>query len=42
MQKLSCLKPNFNLGLVDKILKLATSWQNRFIPGGIACRQQVE
>ena len=28
--KTKCLKSNFNLSLVNKILKIATTWQSRF------------
>ena len=40
--KIKCLKSNFNLALVNKILKIATTWQNRFGPDSTTRSQQVE
>ena len=40
--KTKCLKSNFNLALVNKILKIATTWQNRFSPDTTSSSQQVE
>ena len=40
--KTKCLKSNFNLALVNKILKIATTWQNRFSPDSTTSSQQVE
>ena len=37
-----CLKSDFNLALVNKILKIATTWQNRFSLDNTTCSQQVE
>ena len=33
---------NFNLALVNKILEIATTWQNRFSPDSTTSSQQVE
>ena len=40
--KTKCLKSNFNLALVNKILKIATIWQNHFSPSSTTSSQQVE
>ena len=40
--KTKCLKSNFNLSLVNKILKIATTWQNCFSPDSTTSSQQVE
>ena len=40
--KTECLKSNFNLALVNKTLKIATTWQNRFSRVSITSNQQVE
>ena len=40
--KTKCLKSNFNLALVKKILKIATIWQNHFSPSSTTSSQQVE
>ena len=40
--KTKCLKSNFNLASVNKILKIATTRQNRFSPDGTTSSQQVE
>ena len=40
--KTKCLKSNFNLALVNKILKIATTWQSRFSPDSTTSSQQVE
>ena len=40
--KAKCLKSNFNLALVNKILKIATTWQSRFSPDSTSSSQQVE
>ena len=40
--KTKCLKSNFNLALVSKILKIATTWQNRFSPDNTTSSQQVK
>ena len=40
--KTKCLKSNFNLALVNKILKIATGWQNCFRPDSTTSSQQVE
>ena len=39
--KTKCLKSNFNLSLVNKILKIATTWQNCFSPDSTTSSQQV-
>ena len=40
--KTKCLKSNFNLSLVNKILKIATTWQSRFSPDSTTSSQQVK
>ena len=40
--KTKCLKTNFNLALVNKILKIATTWQNCFCPDSTISSQQVK
>ena len=40
--KTKCLKSNFNLALVNKILKIVTTCQNRFSPDSATSSQQVE
>ena len=40
--KTKCLESNFNLALVNKIFKIATTWQNRFSPDSTISSQQVE
>ena len=40
--KAKYLKSNFNLALVNKILKVAITWQNCFSPDCTTSSQQVE
>ena len=40
--KTKCLKSNFNLALINKILKIANASQNRFSPDSTTSSQQVE
>ena len=40
--KTKCLKSNFNCSLVNKILKIATTWQSRFSPDSTTSSQQVK
>ena len=40
--KTKCLRSNFNLSLVNKILKIAPTWQSRFSPDSTTCSQQVK
>ena len=40
--KTKCLKSNFNLALVNKMLKIAITWHNRYSPDSSTSSQQVE
>ena len=40
--KTKCLKSNFNCSLVNKIFKIATTWQSRFSPDSTTSSQQVK